>query len=145
MFLILPQLCCCSIHWSQVLSREWRCSWSNTDRRCSNYIWVINNFIAHKGAPYIRGLRVSAVFFLSTFNIFQLVIIEHECCEVRPGRVSKDGDIGELIEAQMDSFEFSQVLQQKIKWKGHWNWYCSTTPALHNIITVVMLNLLNKK
>ena len=27
----------CSIHWSQVLSWEWRCSWSSADRRCSNY------------------------------------------------------------------------------------------------------------
>ena len=26
---------------------EWRCSWSSTDRRCSNYIWVINNYVAH--------------------------------------------------------------------------------------------------
>ena len=34
--------------WSQVLSWEWRCSWSSTDRRCSNYIWVIANFIAYK-------------------------------------------------------------------------------------------------
>ena len=29
-----------------VTSREWRCSWSSADRRCSNYIWVIDNFIA---------------------------------------------------------------------------------------------------
>ena len=35
----------CPIHWSQVLSWEWRCSWSSADRRCSNYIWVINNLI----------------------------------------------------------------------------------------------------
>ena len=35
------------IHWKQVLSWEWRCSWSSADRRCSNYIWVINNFIAY--------------------------------------------------------------------------------------------------
>ena len=27
--------------------REWRCSWSSADRRCSNYIWVIKNFIAY--------------------------------------------------------------------------------------------------
>ena len=33
-----------------------RCKWSSADRRCSNYIWVINNFIANAGAPYIRGL-----------------------------------------------------------------------------------------
>ena len=40
---------------SQVLSWEWRCSWSNADIRCSNYIWVINNFIACYGVTYIRG------------------------------------------------------------------------------------------
>ena len=39
--------CLCPFHWSQVLSREWRCSWSSADRRCSNYFWVINNFIAY--------------------------------------------------------------------------------------------------
>ena len=39
-------------------SREWRCSWSSTDRPCSNYIWVINNFIAHWGVTYIRDLMV---------------------------------------------------------------------------------------
>ena len=27
--------------------REWRCNWSSADRRCSNYIWVINNFIVY--------------------------------------------------------------------------------------------------
>ena len=41
-----------------MLSREWRCSWRSADRRCSNYIWVINNFIAYKGAAYIRGFTV---------------------------------------------------------------------------------------
>ena len=28
------------------MCREWRCSWSSADRRCSNYLWVITNFIA---------------------------------------------------------------------------------------------------
>ena len=41
-----------------MLSREWRCSWSSADRRCSNYIWLINNLIAHWSAPYIRDLTV---------------------------------------------------------------------------------------
>ena len=44
----------CPILWRQVLSREWRCSWSSANRRCSNYIWVIDNLIAYKGASYIR-------------------------------------------------------------------------------------------
>ena len=46
------------IHWSHVLSWEWRYSWSSADRRCSNYIWVINNFIANSGVTYIRRLTV---------------------------------------------------------------------------------------
>ena len=29
------------------ISREWRCGWSSADRRCSNYIWVINNLIVN--------------------------------------------------------------------------------------------------
>ena len=70
--------CLFQIHWSQVLSREWRCSWSSTDRRCSNYIWVINNSFACKGASHIRGLVVIilhcgsvtiwSVFFLISHN-----------------------------------------------------------------------------
>ena len=47
MFLVSSCSCLCPIQWSQVLSREWRCSWSSADRRCSNYIWVIDNFIAY--------------------------------------------------------------------------------------------------
>ena len=35
------------IRWSQVLSWEWRCSWSSADRRCSNYIWVTNKSTAY--------------------------------------------------------------------------------------------------
>ena len=44
MFLVSFCSCLRSIHWSQVLSWEWRCSWSSADSRCSNYIWIINNF-----------------------------------------------------------------------------------------------------
>ena len=49
MFLVSSCSCLCAIYRSQMLSREWRCSWNSADRRCSNYIWVINNFIAYKG------------------------------------------------------------------------------------------------
>ena len=35
----------CPIHWSLVSSREWSCSWSSADRRCSNYIWVITELL----------------------------------------------------------------------------------------------------
>ena len=48
--------CICPIDLSQVLSRQWRCSWSRVERRCCNYILVINNYITYCGAAYIRGL-----------------------------------------------------------------------------------------
>ena len=51
--LLVPSCLTCLIHWSQVLSQEWRCSWSS-----ANYIWVINNFIAYYSAPPIRSLVV---------------------------------------------------------------------------------------
>ena len=46
------------VHWRQVLSRVWRCRWSCADRRCSNYICVINKVIANLGAAYIRGFTL---------------------------------------------------------------------------------------
>ena len=58
MLLVSSCSCLCPIHWSQVLSWEWECSWSSADRHCSNYIWVINNFIAYIGAAYIWDLTV---------------------------------------------------------------------------------------
>ena len=48
----IPKLKCFSSRLAVVfaqsleVSREWRCSWSSADRRCPNYIWVFNNFIA---------------------------------------------------------------------------------------------------
>ena len=67
--------CLWPIHWSQVLSLECRCSWSSADRRCSNYIWVIDNFIAHKGATYIRDLTVHYVWLNQYMVIFLCDVI----------------------------------------------------------------------
>ena len=58
MILVSCRICLCPIHWSQMFSREWRCSRSSADRPCPNYIWVINSFIAYYGMSYIRGLTV---------------------------------------------------------------------------------------
>ena len=41
MFLVRSCSCLCPIHLSQMLRQEWRCSWSNAKRRCSNNMWVI--------------------------------------------------------------------------------------------------------
>ena len=59
MILVSSCSCLCPLHWNQGLSREWRCSWSSANRRCSNYIWVINDYIAYKGVAHIRGLTHS--------------------------------------------------------------------------------------
>ena len=58
MFLVSSCSCLCAIYQSHVSSWEWRCSRSNADRRCSNYIWVINNLISYKGMTYIRDMKV---------------------------------------------------------------------------------------
>ena len=64
---LISKLKCCLSHLAVVFAQsiearcyveQWRCSWSSADRRCSNYIWVINNFIAYQGVSYIRGLTV---------------------------------------------------------------------------------------
>ena len=62
MILVWSCSCRCLIHWTQGLCQEWRCSWSSADRRCSNYIWVMNDYIAYKDATYIRGLTVKTIF-----------------------------------------------------------------------------------
>ena len=67
--------CLCPIYWSQVLSREWRCSWNSANRRCSNHIWVINNFISYWGATYIRGLMVFTKYLFKTWNTWLVKII----------------------------------------------------------------------
>ena len=69
MFLVSSFNCLCPIYWSHVLSREWRCSWSSADRRCSNYIWAINNLIANLGAPYIRDLTVVKSGFMGNVTV----------------------------------------------------------------------------
>ena len=67
------------LYWSQVLSREWNCSWSSADRRCSNYICVINKFIAYYGARYIRGLTVVLITLRSKRNGYDLGDDLFEC------------------------------------------------------------------
>ena len=61
-------------------SREWRCGWSSADRRCSNYIWVIDNFIAYLGVTYIRGFTVYAVVFLLHFCTFCILCFGGGSC-----------------------------------------------------------------
>ena len=88
MLLVSSCSCLCPIHWSQALSWEWRCIWSTADKRCSNYIWVINNFIAYQGVTYIRGLVVDGIInFKSKISlqckyILHFLFFFHLNCEV---------------------------------------------------------------
>ena len=78
---LVLQLSLCNLLKSQVVSREWRCSWSSADRRCSNYIWVINNFIACYGVTYIRGLMVVGFKFIVNcvmLYMLTLLMLEYE-------------------------------------------------------------------
>ena len=74
-FLISSCSCLHAIYWSRVLSQERRCSLISLDRRCSNYIWVINDWIINKGATYIRRLMIRCFkFSLRPANIWAEVL-----------------------------------------------------------------------
>ena len=51
-----------------LLSLEERYSWSNSDRRCSNYIRVISRYIAYWAASYFLHLTVIAVPFVTSYS-----------------------------------------------------------------------------
>ena len=55
-----------------MLSPEWRCSWSSTDRCFSKCIWLMNMFIAYQCAPYIRGMMVVLSCFLTAYSLQQI-------------------------------------------------------------------------
>ena len=65
MLLVSSSSCLYPIRWSQVLSWGWRCSWSSADRRCSNYIWVINN-LTHWGR--VTHICVSKITIIGSDN-----------------------------------------------------------------------------
>ena len=67
-----------------MLSREWRCIWSSADRRCSNYIWVIDNFIAYKGAAYIRDFTVSHYNYAQDLHM-KVKILTHRRLKIKKG------------------------------------------------------------
>ena len=68
--------CLSPFHWSQVLSREWKGSWSSADRWCANYIWVIKNVIVYKNGSYIRGFTVAcSIMCSSKYNYLRSIVV----------------------------------------------------------------------
>ena len=67
----------CTIHISQVSSREWRYSWSSADRRCSSYICVMNNLLPTKLRLILQVWRyLNRMAPNEIYN--QIICIEHE-------------------------------------------------------------------
>ena len=107
----------CLIHWSQVLSQEWRCS---ADRR-SNFISVINEFIAYEAATYIRGFTIHI---LSGFNrtltrskmLFFIMILIFKCDSLVLGSFCK-----------CFCFPHSSCSSSMawIRWRSVTSWVCS--------------------
>ena len=59
-FMLIWSITCLRVAW-HLKSPEHQQAWywlCSADWRCSNCIWVINNYIAYEGAAYIRGLTV---------------------------------------------------------------------------------------
>ena len=81
LFLVPSCRCLWPFHWSQVLSWEWRCGWSSADRRCSNYIWVINKFIATKVRLILEVWRYATYF----RSFFLSVLMDILCSAVTHG------------------------------------------------------------
>ena len=105
------------IHWSHVLSQEWRCSWSSVDRWCSNYIWVINNFIIYQSVSYIREFTVGKI--KSTVSKPQQTTTKHKQCQCFSTRLQylqciSNGDTAVLHKA-IDVYIFQM--------------YCVSTPS----------------
>ena len=80
MFLVSSCSCLYPIHWSQVLSGEWRCRWSITDRRCSNYIWVMPTSVAYIGCLRVFvnwKLVISLIFFRLKQLLHPAVVVKN--------------------------------------------------------------------
>ena len=120
MFLVSSCSCFCLIYWSHVLSREWRCSWSSADRRCSNYMWVINKFIAYQGVAYIRGLTVLSTMGESEMN-WKFQSIMFQVIRMKPLSTTDESEINR---------KFQSIIFQEIRIKllsttdeSEMNWY----------------------
>ena len=66
----------------QGVKSRMRHTWSSADRRCSNFIWVIKKFIAHKGATYIRGLAVYAQWNKPIRRYFMVSSVKHTYAKI---------------------------------------------------------------
>ena len=78
-----------------MLSREWRCSGSSADRRCSDYIWVIDKFIAYYGVfeGIIRISMIHVMYWPMSFRV-TLWYWGNYCTRIKEETLKYMGKIG---------------------------------------------------
>ena len=120
---IVVSSCSClwPIHWSHVLSWKWICSWSNVDRRCSNCIWMINNFIAISGAPYIKGLTVSGLSCKQTLPVIFPTTPIHGV-ELMISNWAGMSSVSELLNGSRLKLKMLLVPQREKTQSTRWKW-----------------------
>ena len=103
MILVLSRSCLCPIDWSQVFSRELRCSWRSADRWCSNCIWVIMNVIATKVCFILEVWRSLRITNREICWLMMMTKKHHQCLA---------GDLPRSMTI------FSHFIKQKLQWAG---------------------------
>ena len=73
--------CLSAIHRSLVLSQEWRCCSSSAGERCSNYNWVINNFIAFL-LDVLRYVSCETIYIVT--SLMSLQFYSHTSKRIKP-------------------------------------------------------------
>ena len=95
------------------------------DRRCSNYVWVINNFTTFPGVYYIRGLPVSST--CLTFEMTMLLIFATF--------TSKDWhDLQSVTYKYLDPYISMGITHVFKFWNQVYNWRSAFLPLKHRLI-----------
>ena len=129
-----------------MLSREWRRSWSSADRRCYNYIWVINNFIAFLGASNIRGLTS-----MCTYRLYYQLLIAPSWCPPIYNQCNISADFFSMWKKRnwdKHSMFPTEILKEYIKiitWTIIWNyhfclWWSQWRKIFHMLRVISLCN-----
>ena len=150
MFLVSSCSCLCPFHWSQVLTREWRCSRSSADRRSSNYIWEIINFIAYEGATYIRYLMAYDVFSgfphctrsARTHSMICFDDYEDKWTRRKHSNWYKSGDVGQIC---LQTTVIAIVFKKYLSWEWYLSWLWITQKNRKNRKINILKQTFQKK
>ena len=141
MFLVSSCSCLYLIHLSRVLNGEWRCSCSSADRRCSIYICVINDFIAHKVATYIIGLRVCGCKTEDAHNHMHIqafyITRVPSYNDIVSQTISRNGFLDEtffiLLQISMNGFLMENLRKIQLLVQIGWRWTAAIISSVRHI------------